>query len=108
LDLPLIYLGEFVLNHSAPEEGESGTALAAFHELGYMIAEGFNLTARYDWADGDTDFRQDTEHRASLGLEFYPVQFLEVILRYRHNWAIADQRFSTDRDELLVMLHGWF
>jgi len=107
-ELPLIYFGEFVLNHSAPDTGESGLGLAAFHELGWMFAEGFNFTARYDWADGDTDFRDDTTHRASAGIEFYPVQFLEVILRYRHNWTYTDERFAFDADELLLMLHGWF
>ena len=106
--LPLIYFGEFVLNHSAPDVGDSGVGLAAFHELGWMFAEGYNFTARYDWADGDIDFRDDTSHRASLGIEFYPVQFLEVILRYRHNWTYTDERFAFDADELLLMLHGWY
>ena len=108
LDLPFIYFGEYVVNLASPTAGHSSTGLSAFHEFGWLIADGYNVTARYDWADANAELASDTRHRASLGLEFYPVQFLEVIFRYRHNWSFGDERFSSAADELLVMLHGWY
>jgi hypothetical protein len=107
--LPLIYMGEYHVN-STDVEGNSDTShgLSAFHEIGWLVMQGLNATLRYDWADANVDFRYDTMHRINVGFEWYPVPFLEVVTRYRHNWFHTDDRFDTDADEFLLMLHGWY
>ena len=106
--IPLIYMGEFHVNNMIPETGRNTTGLSAFHELGWLIIEGLNTTLRYDWADSDIELMYDSMHRLSFGFEWYPVQFLEVVARYRHNWRHTDDRFSAGKDEILLMLHGWY
>jgi len=106
--IPLVYLGEYHVLRTAVDAGDTTTGLAAFHELGYLVMQGLNMTVRYDWADANTDFKFDSRHRVNLGFEWYPVPFLEVIARYRHNWQHTDDRFSNDNDEILFMLHGWY
>ena len=78
--IPLIYLGEYHVNHIDVEERTTRRLeLSAFHELGWLIMQGLNATVRYDWADTNIDFRYDSMHRVNLGFEWYPVPFLEVI-----------------------------
>ena len=106
--LPLTYLGEYHIMRTVVDDADATIGLAAFHEIGYLVMQGLNVTTRYDWSDANTDFRYDSRHRINLGLEWYPVPFLEVIARYRHNWQHTDDRFSAKSDEFLFMLHGWY
>ena len=106
--LPLVYLGEYHILSKSMDDADPSIGLSAFHEVGILVMEGLNLTTRYDWQDLDTDFRYDTRHRVNLGFEWYPVPFLEVIARYRHNWRHTDDRFKSGDDEILFMLHGWY
>jgi hypothetical protein len=106
--IPFIYLGEYHFNNTEVSGNESVLGLSAFHEIGWLVMQGLNATVRYDWSDANTTFRYDSQHRVNLGLEWYPVPFLEVIARYRHNWLHTDERFETRNDEWLLMLHGWY
>lgn len=108
VELPLAYLGQYTLNHTVPERGRNTVGLAALHEVDYLITQGVNVMARYDWADGDTDLRFDSRHRVQVGVDFHPITFLELNLRYRHNWGNTDDRFKFDADELVFIVHGWY
>ena len=101
--LPLTYLGEYHLLHTSPDDQAKRIGLSSFHELGWLLTRGFNVTTRYDWNDPDIEFRYNTQHRINIGFEWHPVPFLEVITRYRHNWKHIDDRFKFDSDEVLVV-----
>ena len=108
INLPLTYLGQYTLNHRIPETGRNTLGLAAMHQLDYIIVQGIHATARYDWSDTDTDLRFDSRHRASIGLDYHPIRYLELNLRYRHHWTNTDDRFAADADEIAFIVHGWY
>ncbi len=106
--LPLTYLGEYHMLKTGVDNREAIYGLSAFHELGWLVAQSLNMTVRYDWNDPQLEYRYNTRHRLNLGFEWYPVPFLEVVARYRHNWRHTADRFDIDGDEVLFMLHGWY
>ena len=106
--LPLIYLGEFQVNNRDTTPDESNTGLSAFHELGWMIMTGLNSKLRYEWIDQSTDFKFDTAHRATVGLEFHPYTWTTAALYYRHNWTNNEERFEFATDEAFLQLHFWY
>ncbi|MCA9541093.1 MAG: hypothetical protein KC620_19470, partial [Myxococcales bacterium] len=107
-DLPLTYIGQYVLNHRFPEAGRNTLGLAAMHQVDYLIARGLNALVRYDWADPDAELKFDSVHRVSAGFDWHPYTFAEVDLRYRHNWTNSEERFDSGRDEIVLILHGWY
>ena len=106
--LPLMYLGQYMVNHRAPEEARSFTGLAAFHELDWWIVQGLNMRLRYDWADPDVELKFDSAHQLTVGFDFYPTPFVEVIAQYRHDWTNTEERLEIEGDALLVMLHAFY
>ena len=107
--LPLIYLGEFHVNNTErPGGDDTQTRLAAWHELGWLIVEGLNSKVRYEWADVDTDFKFDTAHRATAGLELHPYTWTTVMAQYRHNWTNSEERFEFSADEFFIQLRAWY
>lgn len=108
INLPIIYLGEFVFNNRFPERGRNTLGLAASHELDWLITRGINFKLRYDWRDGDTDVQFDSQHRATTGFEIHPYTYTTVIAQYRHNWNNSDTRFKTSVDEMLLIMRAWY
>lgn len=116
--LPVVYLGEFGLNRSAPPAGANaaGTAnagdanlgLAATHELDWFFARGFYARLAYTWRDPSTDFAYDTGHRALLGLLWYPLEFIGISADWRHDWRSTDDRFSLTGDTFQAEAHCFF
>lgn len=106
--LPLLYLGQYLINHRAPEEARSTTGLAAFHELDWWIVQGLNMRLRYDWADPDVEVEFDTNHQVTAGLDFYPIPFVELIAQYRHQWTNTEDRLELEGDALLFLLHAFY
>ena len=105
---PLSYLTEYMINRQAPKKGEASTGLAVWHELNYLLRDGLNLKTRYEWRDANVDNAKDTAHRMVFGLEYHVVRYVEIIAQYRHNWQIAEERFSPTLDEGLLQLHLWY
>ncbi|MEZ4434661.1 MAG: hypothetical protein R3F65_19840 [bacterium] len=108
VDLPLVYLGQYTLNHRVPEAGRNTVGLAALHELDYLIVQGVNATVRYDWQDSDVELRFDSLHRLSFGFDYHPIRYVELNLRYRHHWTNTDDRFAADADEVIFIAHAWY
>jgi hypothetical protein len=68
--LPLTYVGEVALGGRQRSLSlERTTQLAALHELAYLIFNGINLRVRYDYADNDTEIRDDHYHRLTIGAD---------------------------------------
>ncbi|MEE2786720.1 MAG: hypothetical protein VX589_05225 [Myxococcota bacterium] len=120
--VPLIYLAEFNLNAIVPESGHNIIGLSAMHEIGYLITQGLNFVVRYEWMDPDIDIEFDTQHRQTNEVNWFPVPYVEVSLRYQHNWRHTDDRYrfyqslhadgetlsKADADEVLLMIHGFY
>jgi hypothetical protein len=106
--LPLIYLGEYDVNHVSHDDREAVTSLVAYHELDWILHESLVARLRYDWRDGDVDFAYDSAHQAALGLEWHPYTYVDLNLQYRHRWTNPEDRFETEADEILFILHGWY
>lgn len=104
---PLIYLGEYDVDHVSHDEREAVTSLVAFHELDWILHESLVARLRYDWRDADVDFAFDSRHQGVLGLEWHPYTFVDLNLQYRHRWTNHEDRFETEADEILFILHGW-
>lgn len=103
--IPLIYMGQFDYRRRSPADGgRVVNGLTAFHELDFLILEGLNFKARYDWQDPDLDLRDDHRHRYTVGLEFHPYTFIEVIAQYRRNVLATGDDFN----EAFLQLHGFF
>ncbi|MFN3199165.1 MAG: cytochrome c3 family protein [Bradymonadia bacterium] len=101
--LPIMYLGELNYTHSGLD-GRDRNGMNAFHEVEVRATRGVQLKLRYDWRDPDTQFIDDHLHRYIVGVQWYPVSFLEVIVQYRHNRELE----QIDNDEFFVQLHGWY
>jgi hypothetical protein len=106
--LPVLYLGEFGFNRSAPEAGDAQLGLAATHELDWFFARGFYARLAYTWRDPDTDFGYDTNHRALAGLQWYPMEFLGLSADWRHDWRSTDDRLSLTGDTFQAEAHFFF
>jgi hypothetical protein len=105
---PFIYLGEYDVNHVAFEGRDAVTSLTAFHEVDWIFVESLNALVRYDWQDPDIKLAYDTRHRATVGLDWHPVEYLSLSAQYRHNWTNTSDRFETGTDEILAIIHGWY
>lgn len=101
--LPIIYLGEFDIRITSPEDAEGRTGITAFHEINVWPYDGINVKLRYDWQDPDISFLDDHRHRYTVGVEVHPVTGIEVIVQYRIN----DEPAGRANNEALVILHGF-
>jgi len=55
----------------------------SYLELNYLLLDGVDLKFIYDYYDPDTDYRTGSQSRYSFGLEFFPLNGLEVRPLYR-------------------------
>ncbi len=108
LDLPLTYIGQYTVNHRAVDGERSTTGLAAMHQVDYLITRGISAMMRYDWADSDVEVAFDSRHRLQLGFDIHPYTYLELNVRYRHNWTNTEERASIGGDDLVFIVHGWY
>jgi hypothetical protein len=102
--VPLVYLGEVDLRLRDPKEGRAVTSLASFHELDWLIVEGLNAKLRHDWIDPDLELRDDHVNRYTIGLEFHPITFVELIAQLRY----SDLAAGGDLTEIIAQLHLWY
>jgi len=108
MDLPLTYLGQYTVNHQAPDVGRNTTGLAAMHEVDYLITRGVSAMARYDWSDTDVEASFDSRHRLQAGFDIHPYTHVELNVRYRHNWTSTEERTEIGGDEVVFIVHGWY
>lgn len=102
---PFIYLGEYDVRSSGEGGGqEAQTGLYATHELDWLIHRGVNFKFRYDWLDANIEKQYDSSHKYTAGIEWFPIDFAEIILQYRHN----REPTQISNDEIMVQLHGWY
>ena len=63
--------------------GYGTNELISYLELNYLLIDGLDLKFMYDFHDPDTKFKSGSQSRYSLGLEFFPINGLEIRPMYR-------------------------
>ncbi len=82
--------------------GAKKEGLAVFVEGDYMVVQGFDLKAIYDFYDEDLDLATGTQSRYSFGFEFFPISGVEVRPLYR---IVKEEPTDVDNDEFHLLLH---
>lgn len=102
--MPLIYLGELDYRRLAPTGEQEIDSLSAFHEIDIVLLEGLFGQVRYDWIDPNLRLRDDERHRLTLGVQVFPITYMEVNLQGRINLEPNDR----DNNEFLAQLHLFY
>ena len=86
---------------------DNQSSIASYAQLVYKPIQGLHLIAKYDYFDHDYDVQSGSISRFTYGLEFYPLNMLEIKLQIRE--------YSTDspsvvnlKPEYLFQIHTWF
>jgi hypothetical protein len=103
---PVTLLGEVDL---VEDDGiGAGTELlATLAEADWLVAQGHNLKATYEWFEPSEDIDEDEQTRSSLLYEWSPVQFLQVRAGVRIYDGIP-QNDTQNRKQAFLQLHGFF
>jgi hypothetical protein len=103
---PVTLLGE--VDFIEDEGIGAGTELlATLAEADWLLAQGHNLKATYEWFEPSEDIDEDEQTRSSLLYEWSPVQFLQVRAGVRIYDGIP-QNDTQNRKQAFLQLHGFF
>jgi len=104
---PTSWLGEF--DHVDDDGlGPGGRKqLAGLAEVNWLIHQGHNLKATWEWLDPDHDVAENEQTRASLVYEWSPIQFLQLRVGFRRYDGIP-QNDVQNRSQAFVQLHAFF
>jgi len=82
---------------------------AGIAELNFLIRQGFNFKASYEFFDRNTDVSNDRDgqDRFTLGVEPFITQFLQLGIFYRINRFIP-QNARLNQDQLTLQFHMFF
>jgi hypothetical protein len=94
------------------EEASADTTIkrtAQLYEVHFLPMQGVNLKTTYEYFDRNTKVanRRDGQTRWTIGVEAFPVQFLQVGLYYRLNQFIP-QNDGANQDVLIGRAHVFF
>ena len=110
-DLALLGEVDWTKNYMVSGSNPGGNSMMAFGELDYRAVQGLWLTGRFDMIDpvqgiGNSDATPSTNtiERLTLGVECFPLSFVEVRPQYR----IVIEQPSVSNDVALVQMHVWF
>jgi hypothetical protein len=98
----LTVLGEADAMKEKAASGTTTTGLVMSLEADYVLTQGIDLKAGYDFYDPDVDVKTGTTSRYSLGFEFFPLGGVEVRPVYR---IVKDEPDTGNRNELHLLLH---
>ena len=102
----LTLFGEVDLISDTPDGGVKKKQFAAFAEGDLFIARGVNAKVTYGFLDPDTDIGENARTRLRVGLELFPIPFLQISTFYTRLEDIPQS--NTDLDRLGVELHTYF
>jgi hypothetical protein len=82
---------------------------AGLAELNFLIRQGFNFKATYEFFDRNRDVANDRDgqERITLGVEPFVTQFMQLGLFYRINRFIP-QNVTQNQDRLTLQFHVFF
>jgi hypothetical protein len=103
--IPLTLQGEIDTGTAQRASGLDQKKLVMYGEVDWMVWNGVNLLAAYDWADPDRDVIDDESGRFQIGaqLTVYPGVTLDTRIRYL---SVATPTGSDS--DFFTQLHIWF
>jgi hypothetical protein len=103
---PITLLGE--IDYIDDDGIGGGTELfATLAEANWLLAQGHNFKATYEWFEPSDDVDEDEQTRSSLLYEWSPIQFLQLRAGVRVYDGIP-QNDTQNRRQAFVQLHGFF
>ncbi len=87
------------------QPGTTADGLVTYLEGDYVIAQGLEVLAAYDFYDPDVNLKTGSQSRYSIGLDFYPVAGVEVRPVYRIK---KEQPVDLKNDEFHLLIHFYF
>ncbi|MBM3215026.1 hypothetical protein FJZ36_08950 [Candidatus Poribacteria bacterium] len=98
------YASDLLASESDP--GSGATTLALYSEAAYRVTRGLYGIVRFEHFDPDLDAAAGRVHRASVGVELFPVPHVEFkpTLRFETDSRAA----GFDSIEALLQSHWWF
>lgn len=88
--------------------GRNGRKLmASVAEANWLVRQGHNVKATYEWFEPDKDVDEDEQTRTSLLYEWSPFEFIQARFGFRYFHGIP-QNDPQNRTEAFVQLHGYF
>ena len=102
-----VLLGEVDFIHDELSSVSQRDQLVTYAELDYLITEGWNVKAAYEYFDPDTDVDENQRDRVLIGIEPFIVPFVQLGLYYRFNQSIPQNKLQ-NADELTFRLHLYF
>jgi len=101
---PFTFLGEADITSDYTERGATGYATMAM--LAYQVTQGFYLDLKHDFYDADVQFTGDSMTRYTLGLDLFPLSYIELLPQYRLLTLSTDKNYA--RSEVIIQGHFWF
>jgi len=102
----LTLLGEVDVIRDTPEGGEETEQLASYVEGDFLVARGVNVKVAFGFLDPNSAIGEDARNRLRVGLELFPIPFLQISTFYTRLQDIPQS--TTDRDGVSVELHAYF
>jgi len=101
-----VYLGEYVEYHDWL--GPDMISVASLNQVSYRLMRGLDLILRYEFFDPDRKFSTGAITRLGTGLEFFPVDGLEVKLSYQQHKLDIPVGSDRRKNQLLGQVHLYF
>lgn len=89
------------------EREKFGDQLAVFGELDFLLTQGINLKAAYDFHDPRRKLNEDERDRITVGVETFLTQFLQFRGLYRFADGVP-QKPREREDQLILEIHAFF
>jgi hypothetical protein len=102
--VPLTLQGEIDQGRFTSASGRKRTARAVLAEADYLLGNGLNLLAKYDWEDPDTEVAQDAASRITVGAQLTPYPGITLDARIRTLFPSGGQADS----DIFLQLHLWY
>jgi hypothetical protein len=104
---PAVLLGEFDFVHDEPDATTKRDQIITYAEIDYLITQGWNIKAAYEYYDPDTSIDENQRDRVLIGVEPFIIPFLQLGVYYRFNQSIPQNKLQ-NADELTFRLHIYF
>ena len=102
----LTVLGEFVKRREfSGSTGRRVLSSTFYLEADYVVTQGVDLKAGYEFHDPDTRYLTGTESRIVLGVEFFPLPGVEVRPMYVLR---TEEPTDAENNQFLALLHFYF